>query len=145
MSQTRSAVVRSRVLPVAWIGLLAFVTGGCQSRGDVSGKVTYKGKPLVYGTVLFVGSDKGSVQGIIQSDGTYSAPGLSVGEAQVAVSSPNPKVIGSMANFKDPKKRPKPLEVPGWFAIPAHYGDSITSKLTFTVQGGSNTFDIDLQ
>jgi hypothetical protein len=137
--------VRSRFRPGVAIGLLTLAVAGCQSRGDVAGKVTYKGKPLVYGTVLFVGSDRGSVQGIIQSDGTYSAPGLAIGEAQVAVSSPNPKIIGSMATWKDPKKKPKPLEVPGWFEIPARYADSITSNLTITVKGGSNTFDIDLK
>jgi hypothetical protein len=145
MSSARSVAVRGRFRPVVGIGLLALVVAGCQSRGNVSGKVTYKGKPLVYGTVLFVGHDGGSVQALIQRDGTYSAPGLAIGEAQVAVNSPNPKIIGAMANWKDPKKKPPPLEVPGWFEIPALYGDVGTSKLTYAVKGGANAFDIELK
>jgi hypothetical protein len=127
------------------IGLLALVAVGCQSKGNVSGKVTYKSKPLVYGTVLFVGSDGGSVQAKIESDGSYSARGLAVGEAQVAVNSPDPKIIGINTNWKDPAKKPPPLVVPGWFAIPTQYESPSTSKLTYPVKGGSNVFDIDLK
>jgi len=127
------------------IGIVALVTAGCQSKGNVTGKVTYKGKPLVYGTVLFVCSDKASVQAMIQSDGTYSAAGLAVGDAQVAVNSPNPKIIGMNANWKDPKKKPPPFDVPGWFDIPAKYGSDSTSTLTYKVQGGQNVYDIELQ
>ncbi|HEV3260307.1 MAG TPA: hypothetical protein VG013_25860, partial [Gemmataceae bacterium] len=38
-------------------GLLVIIAVGCQGKGDVSGKVTYKDKPLVFGTVLFEGND----------------------------------------------------------------------------------------
>jgi hypothetical protein len=145
MSPTRSPLERSIFRRVVGIGLLALVAAGCQSKGNVSGKVTYKGKPLVYGTVLFVCSDRQSVQALIQSDGSYSANGLAVGDAAVAVSSPNPKVIGSMANWKDPKKKPPPFEVPGWFEIPARYGIDSSSTLTYNVKGGSQVYDIDLQ
>ena len=145
MSSTRSAAVRLFRRPAVGIGLLALFAAGCQSKGHVSGKVTYKDKPLVYGTVLFVCSDGASVQAMIQRDGSYSADGLAVGEAQVAVNSPNPKGIGIFTTWKNPAKKPPPLEVPGWFEIPARYGDVGTSKLAFTVKGGANTFDIELK
>src|SRR5207244_6736580 len=119
----RSALARFPCRSVVGIGLLALFAAGCQNNGTVSGKVTFQGKPLVYGTVLFVGKDATSVHTMIQKDGTYSASGLAIGDAQVAVSSPNPKTIGSMASWKDPKKKPPSLEVPGWFEIPERYAD----------------------
>src|SRR5438132_3725963 len=64
---------------------------GCGGKGDVSGQVTFKGKPLVFGTVQFEANDKTFKQGNINRDGTYSIDGVPVGEAKVAVNSPNPK------------------------------------------------------
>jgi hypothetical protein len=145
MSSTRSVPGRAPIRHLVGIGVLALVVAGCQSKGNLTGKVTYKGKPLVYGTVLFVCSDNASVQAIIQPDGTYAANGLAVGDARVAVNSPNPKIIGSMANWKDPKKKPPPLEVPGWFEIPARYATDGGGMLTYKVQGGTTVYDIDLQ
>ena len=49
MSSARSATGRSHSRRPLVIGLLALVAAGCQSKGNLSGKVTYKGKPLVYG------------------------------------------------------------------------------------------------
>ena len=62
MSATHAPPRRSFFRRVVGIGLVAMIAAGCQSKGNISGKVTYKGKPLVYGTVLFVCSDKASVR-----------------------------------------------------------------------------------
>jgi hypothetical protein len=146
MSPNRSAPVRSRFRRVVGISLLALVVAGCQNKGDVSGKVTYRGKPLVYGTVLFDGGDGGTVQAMIQSDGSYSARGVTTGEAHVAVNSPDPKSIASHAHFKDPAKQPPPPpDVPGWFEIPPKYSATTTSGLTCPIKGGPNTFNIELK
>jgi hypothetical protein len=145
MSLTRSTPVRCLCRPVVGVGFLVLLAAGCQSKGHVTGKVTFKDKPLVYGTVLFVGSDGSSVQAMIQRDGNYSADGVAVGDAQVAVNSPNPKSIGIFTTWKNPAKKPPPLEIPGWFEIPTRYGDVTTSKLNLAVKGGSNTFDIELK
>ncbi len=145
MSSTRSIPVRSIFRPVVGIAFLALIAVGCQSKGNVSGKVTYKDKPLVYGTVLFVGSDGASVQAKIENDGTYSARGLAVGKAQIAVNSPDPKSIGIYTTWKDPSKKPPPLEVPGWFGIPKQYESASTSGLSFPVEGGLNTNNIELK
>ena len=83
------AAVRCRFLPLAGIGLLALATVGCGT-GDVSGKVTYKDKPVPFGTVLFEASDGTIKQGNIGSDGGYSIRGVTTGTARVAVNSPNP-------------------------------------------------------
>ena len=66
--------VRSAIQRTAALGLLALSTLGCQNKGDVSGKVTYKEKPVPYGTVLFVGTDGASVQAPIQG-GAFHARG----------------------------------------------------------------------
>ena len=62
-----------------------------------------------------------------------------------AVNSPNPKSIGIYTTWKDPSKKPPPFEVPGWFAIPDRYGNDSTSNLTYTVKGGQQVYDIELQ
>jgi hypothetical protein len=49
------------------------------------------------------------------------------------------------AGWRDEKKKPPPLEVPGWFAIPPRYGDVKSSGLTYNIRGGSNSIDIELK
>jgi hypothetical protein len=51
------ALVSGWVRPSGVIALLALVVG-CAGRGDVSGRVTYKGKALVFGTVQMAAADK---------------------------------------------------------------------------------------
>jgi hypothetical protein len=128
------------------MALLTVVAVGCAGRGDVSGKVTYKGKALVWGTVQFEGSDKAIKQGNIQSDGTYSIQGVATGEAQVAVSSINPKSSDFQVRQAEGGPPPKPRpEVKGWFPIPEKYDAPYTSGLTYTIKRGENKIDIDLQ
>jgi hypothetical protein len=147
MSLLYSAPVRSFCRPAVVAALLALVALGCGGRGDVSGKVTYKGKALVWGTVQFEGSDHMVKQGNINSDGTYSVSGLATGEATAAVSSINPKssdfqVIRRGEGGPPPKPRP---EVKGWFPIPADYQDLSKPRLTYPIKSGQNTIDIDLK
>ena len=125
-------------------GALLMLVVGCGGIGDVSGTVTYKGKPLPWGTVLFEGSDKAISQGNIEADGSYIVPGVAIGEAQVAVNSPNPKSIQLLT--KNPNQKPEPYpDVPGWFAIPKQYEKPATSGLTYTIKGGENKIDIELK
>jgi hypothetical protein len=118
---------------------------GC-GRGDVSGRVTYKGKPLVWGTVQMEGSDKILKQGNIKSDGTYAIHGVATGDAGVAVSSLNPKSSDFQPIQREgrPPRKPRPV-VEGWFPIPGEYQDLVKPKLSFTVKSGKNTYDIDLK
>src|SRR5262249_61627990 len=108
---------------------------GCGGYGDVSGKVTYKGKPLVWGTVQFEGSDKMVKQGNINSDGTYSISGVATGEAKAAVSSINPK--SSDFQLGRPERAPRPHPRPegkGRFPVPEKYDTGFKSGLTFTIK-----------
>jgi hypothetical protein len=138
---------RSFCRPTVAAAMLLLAVTGCGGHGDVSGKVTYKGKALVWGTVQFEGSDKMIKQSNIESDGTYSISDVATGEAKVAVSSVNPKssdfqVRRSAEDAENPKPRP---EVKGWFPIPAKYDTPTTSGLTYQIKGGENKIDIDLK
>jgi hypothetical protein len=131
---------------VAVFSLLMLIAVGCAGRGDVSGKVTYKGKALVFGTVQLEAADKSFKQANIESDGSYSIPGVPVGEARVAVSSANPKSSDFQPLVREgsPPPRPRP-EVHGWFPIPSEYQDINKSPLTYTIKRGPNTYDIELK
>src|SRR5262249_45371045 len=111
-------------------------------QGDVVGKVTYQNKPLVFGTVLFEGSDGNIRQGNIEGDGSYSVRGLATGRAHVAVNSPNPKRITIISKSEEPVSYP---DIPGWFAIPGNYGTPAKSGLTYEIKGGENKIDIELR
>jgi hypothetical protein len=134
---------RSAVAPV----LLTLAVVGCAGRGDVSGKVSYQGKPVVFGSVQFEASDKTIKQANIKEDGTYSIAGVPVGEAKVAVSSQNPQSSDFQRLHRgenQPPPKPRPA-IPGWFPIPTDYQDLSKAKLTFTVKRGQNPYDIDLK
>jgi hypothetical protein len=125
---------------------LTLAAVGCGGRGNVSGKVTYNGRPLVFGTVQFEASDKTIKQANIEPDGSYSIPRVPVGEAKVAVSSDNPRSSAFQPLQREGMPPPGPLpEVVGWFPIPPEYQDLSKAKLTFTVKRGKNTYNIDLK
>jgi hypothetical protein len=146
MSSLCCTPVRSFFLPGVTMAFLTLAAVGCAGRGDVSGKVTYKGKPLVFGTIQFEASDKTQKQANIEKDGSYFIPGVPVGEAKVAVSSDNPKSSAFQRIQKEGMEPPPPPpEVKGWFPIPTGYQDLSNPKLTYFVKSGSNTIDIDLK
>jgi hypothetical protein len=131
---------------LAAVALLALAALGCGGRGDVSGKVTYKGKPLVFGTVQFEASDKSFKQGTINEDGTYSVEGVPVGEAKAAVNSPNPNSGDFQPLIREGQPPPPPRpEIRGWFPIPREYQDLSKPVLSYPIQRGQNVIDIELK
>jgi hypothetical protein len=145
MSFTRPAVPRPLVRPAAVLCLLTVFVLGCAGQGDVTGRVTYKDKPLAFGTVLFEASDGSIRQGNIESDGTYAVRGVTTGPVRVAVNSPNPKGIVVLPPKRKNKQADTYQDVVGWFAIPKQYDSPSTSGLTYTIKGGENTIDIELK
>lgn len=135
------------------LGLLFSVGGlvGCgPSTGDISGKVTFKTKPLNSGHVMFLveGQPKAHY-GEIKKGGTYTVENVPAGPAKVTVSSPDP--LAKRAS-RDPKRgrgaQGRTFEAPkahgDWFPIPKKYSDLRKSGLTFTVKKGSQTHNIEL-
>jgi hypothetical protein len=114
--------------------------------GNVSGKVTYGGKNLAWGTVQFEGSDGIIHHGNIELDGSYSVSGVPTGEVKVAVSSINPKSSDFVPMQREggPPPPPRP-EIKGWFAIPEKYDKTFNSGLSYTIKRGENNIDIELK
>jgi hypothetical protein len=144
------------------------MVGGCSQQGaNVSGKVTVDGKPLTpkqTGLVVsFVGKDSLPVTASVADDGTFHAKGVALGDNSVAVywvpppgQDPGTKVKdgklpASPEGGPDWEQPPAPAKTPGksqsaaTSPIPEHYFDPNTSGLTFTVQPGQNTYNIDLK
>jgi hemoglobin len=123
-----------------------------RGEASVSGKVTFKGKPLPAGNVGFHPKDGkgGTVIGPIHKDGTYSVSRLLVGEYVVTVETesvkkravPKPPQGAEPAKGGEPAKGAEPAN---YVAIPNKYADAKTSGLTYKAVKGEQTFDIDLQ
>lgn len=124
--------------------LLPFVlaAAGCGASGPhdvVTGKVTYKGKPVI-GTVVFAGAGK-EIAAPINPDGTYTIKAPPAGKVRVTVKGfPQPatpargqkKMPTMPGTFSNPIKGVSP---PARYATPS-------GALAFEVIGGSQTFDV---
>jgi hypothetical protein len=137
--------VRS-VFYFAAMGLVMLSLIGCGGQGDVSGTVSFQGKPLVFGTVQFEASDGSLKQGNIKEDGTYAVSGIPIGPAKAAVNSPNPNGGDRQPLIREGQAPPPPRpEIPGWFPIPEEYQNLSKPQLSFPIKGGRNKIDIELK
>jgi hypothetical protein len=130
------------VLPIV---ALATIYTGCGSSktptAEVSGKVTYQGKPLAAGAVLFQPASGPAAKGEISPDGSFrlstfgSHDGAILGTHKVGISCYAP------AAAKSPSQEPglgKPL-------IPEKYLNFQTSGLTAEVTSDANHFEFELK
>jgi hypothetical protein len=121
--------------------------------GKVSGTVTYNGKPVTSGSVIFTpvagqGAETGQVAtGQLESDGSYTmttfdfGDGVVLGQHVVTVEARGedinrlnqPKPDGTIAYIL-----PKPI-------VPPKYTSPATSPLRYTVEAGGKTIDLDLK
>jgi hypothetical protein len=126
--------------------------------------VTYKpkNKPVVFGTVMVMGSDGRPYYGEIKKDGSYTIENVPSGTVKVTVNSPDPRANtgptrqepGAMpgkptAGAAAAPGGPTPPSVPddivkAWFPIPDKYGDVTSSGLKTDVKRGDSTFNIEL-
>jgi hypothetical protein len=106
--------------------------------GQVSGTVTYQGKPLPIGTVSFLDSSNQHLASSAINDGTYAIPvKVPVGPVKVIVATPG-RVSGRLPKTKSGESHTV-------ISIPAKYGNTDSSGLTYTVKPGPNEYKIDLQ
>jgi hypothetical protein len=130
--------------------LLAALAGCAGGKSALTGKVTYKGKAIVFGTVVVQGADGLQIPGTINPDGTYRVTGIAAGKALVGVVSRDPgptaapkgRVSGKTS--RDAEDGPGPADRPRWFALPQKYEDPSRSGLTTTLRPGANQYDIEL-
>lgn len=146
------------------LGLMAF-TAGCgpnyKARATVKGKVTFGNKALTTGSVMFHGKDNITGSASIDKDGNYVMTDAPLGDVQITVSVPamptgglarggpspiKPPKDGGSVNPDDPGQRiPIMGEMPrGVVPIPEKYDKVETSGLTYTVEKGEHTHDINL-
>lgn len=143
---------RLRLLALSILLLLGLsALTGCSRKGDIYGKVTCQGKPVVYGTVSIVGADGIPRTGNIHPDGYYEVFDVPVGSAKIGVASPDPEVqhqslVAAQRNA-DAANRivPPSVDKAQWFAISPIYIDPEGSGLVHVVQRGNNEHDIVLE
>jgi hypothetical protein len=137
----------TRLLTPAVVAAALALTGCGETTTDVTGKVTYKGKPVAYGTVAVLDGGPAPKTGHLQPDGTYRITGVKIGAFKAAVSSPPPP--GSDAEKKSVDRRDAddervrapataapPEVLKAWVALPDRFGDPAKSGLTADVKPG---------
>lgn len=127
--------------------LLSAVIAGCFSSGpavgEVSGKVTFKGKPVKEGTVTFLNSSEGSAgESPIDANGSYRIPQLVVGQTGEYIA-----IVTPLMEIKDTdpgKSPPAPVEksAPD---IPVKYRQQGLTPLKTRIKEGKNEFAIEMQ
>ena len=144
---------------------LAVAIVGCGSDlnlAPVEGTVTYQGQPLANATVTFIPKGEGSLGvGITDEEGSFSIStggqaGVTPGMCAVTVSKMESSGGGQAALEKMTEADRQKMMMSGKMqgvmtgtpksAIPAQYGNAITSGLSFEVKkDGENNFPITLQ
>jgi hypothetical protein len=148
----------ARLLTGTVLGLLlcGCNPSGMGPQGQVSGKVTYQGKPLPGGRVTFLTSKGLIFSGPIDAEGNYKVK-AAVGEAKVSVD--NSMLKKDEAPKVDIRHPPGVTPPPGvqveadnssaitgtYVPLPARFQSPDSSGLTCNVQSGSQTHDIDLK
>jgi hypothetical protein len=140
----------------AWgtVALGCLMAAGCEPKtATVSGKVTYHGKPVTGGSVVFYCSDKQIVRGLIGTDGRYSIPNVPIGSASAVVTVQShtklpdgfrvkqqlpPSNGGPVAPTAEPAEAKK-VNLPPRYALPEESG------LSIVIGTAEVTYDIDLK
>jgi len=160
---------RIRILPILCVVLVFVALPGCGKKvpptGEVSGTVTFKGKPLPEGVVAFVNTEEGRRgEGSIK-DGQYTVPNAPVGPCGVEVVVNIAPVASGRSVSMEKRMRQKfeqakqrgadiggdisfePLNTKKSEAvqIPLRYANAKVSGISCTVEKGAQTFDITLQ
>jgi hypothetical protein len=141
-----------------WLSLTAVtvlgVSGCGQPAGSVSGKVSYRGKPLKGGSVTMILADGSkSAPATINEDGTYRLDKVLAGPVKVAVETQSLAVQVRLPTYRPPAGTIAAGYAPPdsggaarrYVRIPPQYADPEKSGLTYTVTAGSQTYDIDLK
>lgn len=141
---------------VGAFGLLLIITGLFflgRPTGNVTGKVTFRGKPVYTGSVIIVGKDGVAAAGPIETDGTYVVQKAPIGDVTVGVVSKDPVYLHKISVMRSSRTpvsasalaTPSNLDRRKWFPIPKEYEEPVRSGLSFSVKKGDNQYDIELK
>jgi hypothetical protein len=123
-----------------WFAVTLLATGCAPGYGNVSGSVSYQGKPLTTGTIIFYDAGNGAPSAEIKPDGTYTVPHVRAGTAKVAIMMPMDIPFMGFGGSGG-GKTPEPAKVP---SLPPKFADPAQSGLTCQIKTGSNTCDLKL-
>ena len=131
---------------------LALLVAGCAPGiGNVTGKVTYQGKPLGGVTVIFFDAKNMTLRDTTKADGSYSITKAAAGNAKIAILVPMDIPMKGMEMPGMGKGSPeKGTSEKGGGAgklptVPAKYADKDSSGLTCEVKAGNQQHDIILE
>jgi len=117
--------------------LIALVLVGCKGKqtGTVSGKVTFKGKPLTSGEVQFINPEKGAgSSGQLDSSGNYTLAGqLEAGKYKVYIQPPTPEQLP-----------PGKVSTRPPFDVPPKFQDPSQTPISKDVKVGPNDIPIEI-
>jgi hypothetical protein len=147
----RTTAKKTRPTAALLLFVLLLGAGGCGNRATVSGKVTFQGRPVTHGSVIFLLAD-GTAQSVaIQPDGSYQIENVPPGTAKIAVISRNPtrgrsttgnrKPAGAGNSAKASAKTP----TVGWFPLPARFESPESSGLRCEMASGQMGHDIEMK
>lgn len=144
-------------------GLLVFLCsvalgmGAFRGAANVRGKVTYEGRPILWGRITFVSlTGKRMTHSSHIRMGEYDIRGVPIGPVKISVETMEarkavgqPPIMGLSKGFKAPPldRDVPPPEAVGkdkFIPIPLDYSNSETSGLSYTVHRGDNVHDIAL-
>jgi hypothetical protein len=136
----RGALALVLGLVLALLGVQAGCGGGVK-KAPVSGRLTYNGKPVKSGHVMFLSANGVAGTGELDGEGRYKLQ-AAVGENTVTVES---RGVGKPLAKQPPDAGPGYVKTaPGKLLIPERYFSPMRSGLKFTVQQGDNTANFDL-
>jgi hypothetical protein len=134
----------TRVCTILVLALLAGCAASDQlPTAKVTGKVTYKGKPVPTGTIMFIPEgDKPSATGELKSDGTYELTTYEEGDGAVlGKHSIEINALEDMAGKLPEQRSGTPSSL-----IPDKYSNRSTSNLSAEVEDVEvNTIDFELK
>jgi hypothetical protein len=141
----------TRCVTALWLSILLAAAGGCGKRATVTGKVTYQGRPVTYGSVIFLSADNTARSAAIAGDGSYRVEGVPLGAAKIAVISHDPSKGRSVVRGSRPARgdnhagtASKGLAA-GWFPLPPRFEDTMSSGLGCEVDSGRLHYEIEMK
>ena len=152
MIRQRAAWVRRPTLCMLPL-LLAVILGGCtRGTSNITGKITYQGKPLAGVTVIFYDEKNMTPQDKTKADGSYSIAKVAAGKAKIAILVPVNIPLGGMEapGVGKGTQEKSVLEKGAGAAanlpkLPAKYSNPENSGLTCDVKPGSQEHNIVLE
>ena len=145
-------------LEVVACGLLMLVAGGCgpsrPATATVSGRVTFNGKPVAAGQIVFYPETGRPAMSAINADGRYhlttfkSGDGAMLGRHRVTIEATRVSSGPTMPKTMEEEMNGHGFAPSGpprveWLA-PVKYSNLQTSPLTAEVKSGENTINFDL-